>query len=328
MKNFPFKVSICIPTYNNYKFLDKQIKIFKNSLKGIQDPYFFELCISDNNSSDKTISINRKNKNHNIKIYRNKKNLGITLNLLNCIKKSNGEYTFILGDDDLPDDKFYEELYEILSNNDFNKMLFWKIDNISYLKSRIKYKLFSYIFMRGATMPGILFKKKNIKFYFIKSNSLYPTILLSANYYLKHGIEIINTKSKINVGNEQSITDKFLDKMTRPIDYGVLERLKILNNYFYKSKINLIEYIFSVYNLSSWAFSIENNLIAAKAYEIRNKYRKSILSYSKMFNFFYILINLIKKLNCKFNIIELCTIIRKILEKNFKKNEQSKHRFF
>ena len=76
--------------------------------------------------------------------------------------------------------------------------------------------------------------------------------------------------------------------MSRPVDYGVLERLKILYNYFYKNKINQIEYILSVYNLSSWAFSIENNLLTVKAYEIKNKYRKSILSYSKMFNFFYI----------------------------------------
>jgi glycosyltransferase involved in cell wall biosynthesis len=288
MNNKKFKVSICIPTYNNYKFLKKQIIIFKNSLKKIKDPYFFELCISDNHSSDKTTFISRKYKDYKIKIYRNKKNLGITPNLLNCIKKSNGQYTFLLGDDDLPDDKFYEELYEILSKNDLNKMLFWRIDDILYLKSKIKYKLFSFIVMRGATIPGILFKKKNIRLDYIKSNSLYPTILLSANYYLKHGIELINTKSKINVGNDQAIIDKFFDKMSRPVDYGVLERLKILYNYFCRNKINQIEYILSVYNLASWAFSIENNLLAIKAYEIINKYRKSILSYSKMFNFFYI----------------------------------------
>ena len=49
-----FKFSLAIPTYNNSKYLDKQLEIIFQNFKKIKLKNFLEIVISDNCSTDNT----------------------------------------------------------------------------------------------------------------------------------------------------------------------------------------------------------------------------------------------------------------------------------
>lgn len=92
------KLSIGIPTYNRCDYLDRLLSLLfeEEKISGV------EIVISDNASEDSTESIVKKwqKKLLNINYVKNKKNIGFDKNLENTIKNANGEYIWILGDDD------------------------------------------------------------------------------------------------------------------------------------------------------------------------------------------------------------------------------------
>lgn len=92
------KLSIGIPTYNRCDYLDRLLSLLFEEEKISE----VEIVISDNASEDSTESIVKKwqKKLLNINYVKNKKNIGFDRNLENTIKNANGEYIWILGDDD------------------------------------------------------------------------------------------------------------------------------------------------------------------------------------------------------------------------------------
>ena len=94
------KLSVCIPTYNRAKYLANCLQsiIFNNINNNID----CEVCVSDNCSTDNTedVVLNAQN-SINIKYHKNKKNEGRVKNYLNVVNMAEGEYVWLLGDDDL-----------------------------------------------------------------------------------------------------------------------------------------------------------------------------------------------------------------------------------
>ncbi len=94
------KISLCIPTYNRAHHL-------KNCLNSIiavykKTNFNFQVCISDNNSTDNTLDIvNEAKKEIDIKYFKNEKNLGIPKNFINVVNMADGEFVWLIGDDDL-----------------------------------------------------------------------------------------------------------------------------------------------------------------------------------------------------------------------------------
>lgn len=91
-------LAICIPTYNggeNFKY--NVNKLIDMSLK-----YNFDICVSDNASTDDTqeYMLNLINKYDFIKYHRNNKNMGFAYNFDYVLKMSDTEYAWLLGDDD------------------------------------------------------------------------------------------------------------------------------------------------------------------------------------------------------------------------------------
>ena len=116
-----FKISICIPTYNRTKSLDNCL----NSIL-IAKKYFdfnFEVCISDNCSDLNASNIVKKYVDKfNIKFKRNLNNIGMSANILNSVSISDGEYIWLLGDDDLllkETFKKIDKLFKINEDIDF-----------------------------------------------------------------------------------------------------------------------------------------------------------------------------------------------------------------
>lgn len=94
------KLSICIPTYNRSQHLSNclQSVISMRKPKGFQ----FEICISDNGSNDNTKKVvNNAKKKIKINYNRNESNIGIARNFLKVVSMAKGEFTWLIGDDDL-----------------------------------------------------------------------------------------------------------------------------------------------------------------------------------------------------------------------------------
>lgn len=107
------KLSICIPTYNRSKYL-------KNCLNSIIickkfTNFNFQVCVSDNNSTDETEKIVRINeKIIEIKYNKNDQNIGHAGNFLKVVSMADGDFVWLIGDDDLLLPHAIETLYTLI----------------------------------------------------------------------------------------------------------------------------------------------------------------------------------------------------------------------
>lgn len=104
-------VSICIPNYNNAKYLDACIRSALNQIYGNT-----EVVLVDDNSMDKSWNIVQKY-SKKIKIYKNKSNMGQPKNTNKCVGLSRGKYIVILHSDDMLLPDFAAKLVPILERN-------------------------------------------------------------------------------------------------------------------------------------------------------------------------------------------------------------------
>ena len=110
-------LSICIPTYNRVNQLDNCLNSILISKKKV-DNFNFEICISDNCSEENTESIIKKyNKELTIKYNRNEKNFGFAINGIKTVSMAKGEYSWMIGDDDLILPTTLLKLKNLLQNN-------------------------------------------------------------------------------------------------------------------------------------------------------------------------------------------------------------------
>lgn len=91
-------LSICIPTYNG----GENLKYNVNKLIKMQSDFGFEVCVSDNASNDGTQEFMKDiiDKYDFVKYHRNEENYGFAYNLDYVLNMANGEYRWLLGDDD------------------------------------------------------------------------------------------------------------------------------------------------------------------------------------------------------------------------------------
>lgn len=104
-------VSVIIPVYNGEKFLDQTIKsVLNQTYKNV------EYIIIDDCSQDNSLKIIEKYSDK-ITIYINKKNLGIIKTVNNAIKRSNGKYILVIGQDDLLESDHIENMIRAFDDN-------------------------------------------------------------------------------------------------------------------------------------------------------------------------------------------------------------------
>jgi abequosyltransferase len=113
------KLSICIPVYNRKKFLDE---LLKSILQQTNDEILgsIEIVISDNASTDGTFELAQSYQDKlPIVLNQNAENLGADRNYIKVGDMAKGQYTWIVGSDDLlPDDAIERVLNEIQQNFD------------------------------------------------------------------------------------------------------------------------------------------------------------------------------------------------------------------
>ena len=94
------RLSICIPTYNRASHLANCLHSIANC--GARPGVDFEVCVSDNGSTDGTAEVvAAAQRVFPIRYRRNETNLGIPRNFLAVVDMAQGEFAWLLGDDDL-----------------------------------------------------------------------------------------------------------------------------------------------------------------------------------------------------------------------------------
>ena len=106
------KVSVCIPSFNHEKYIAETIKSVLNQT--FED---FELIITDDGSSDKTVEVIKSFKDPRIKLYIFDENLGAAEAYGNCISNAVGEYIANLSSDDVFFPEKLEKQVEYLDNH-------------------------------------------------------------------------------------------------------------------------------------------------------------------------------------------------------------------
>ena len=106
------KVSILLNCYNEERFI-------KRSIKSVVNQTFknWELVVWDDASTDNTVKIIKQFKDKRIKLFRNKKNLGLGKSRIRAQKLLRGEYVAILDADDFFEKKKIQEQVQILNNH-------------------------------------------------------------------------------------------------------------------------------------------------------------------------------------------------------------------
>lgn len=112
-------LSICIPTYNRSKFLDRALFYITNQLENIGS--FLEIVVLDNDSDDNTFEVVQKyiHLSFPINYIKNDCNLGADFNVDKCYQVAKGRYVLTLGDDDILILNSIEKLINILNDSDY-----------------------------------------------------------------------------------------------------------------------------------------------------------------------------------------------------------------
>ena len=121
------KLTICIPTYNRLRFLEKQITFLKSEInqnKSLLDDIDFIVC--DNASEDETDVFLKKleSKNDFFKCYINSDNLGIIGNVTKLLSLSKTDFVWFLSDDDELEKGALKNVINIISNHNNLNFIF------------------------------------------------------------------------------------------------------------------------------------------------------------------------------------------------------------
>ena len=110
------KLSICIPTYNRANHLANCL----NSIISckLNTDLIFQVCVSNNHSTDETEDVVKRAQSVlDIKYHKNSSNLGHARNFLNVVSMANGDFIWLLGDDDLLMPNAIEALYKLIDSH-------------------------------------------------------------------------------------------------------------------------------------------------------------------------------------------------------------------
>lgn len=160
-------LSICIPTYNRADVLEKTLANIVS-----QNIIQVEVIVSDNASNDHTKDVVNKFINNKIKYYNNKKNYGLTYNLIKSLELATSDFAVLLSDeDDINVENIINSLYYankvnvglVFGGINKNRRTVW-CGTPTKLKKR-GFRTFLFNSFKNNYMSGIVFSRLKIDFY-------------------------------------------------------------------------------------------------------------------------------------------------------------------
>lgn len=108
------KLSLCVPTYNRADSLASCLAAIAEA--GKRSPLDVEVIVSDNASTDATAAVAAA-AGPSVKYRKNPENVGVARNILAAVSMAEGEFCWLLGDDDRLKPQALERLSAILADN-------------------------------------------------------------------------------------------------------------------------------------------------------------------------------------------------------------------
>ncbi|MCX6723784.1 MAG: glycosyltransferase family 2 protein [Candidatus Staskawiczbacteria bacterium] len=184
-KNNKPLISIAIPTYNRAVFLQNLLSHIApeaNELEGI-----FQICISNNCSTDNTSEVVAGFQTRYpglISYNENSENLGYDGNVLKIMEMSDGEFVWLLGDDDMIVDGGFKKVINFIKDYCDDNTGIILLGHESYCTDEKNGKEIAYFDTIEETKPKMY--KTDIKDIIgIRSNNSFLSILLLNNKFLK-----------------------------------------------------------------------------------------------------------------------------------------------
>ena len=162
MRNSKVLITIAILNYNRKEFLDRSIRsCIEQILLGTQN---IELIIIDDNSNDDSIEYIKyfEKMHHNIRVYINKKNMGIGYCSNLAVRKARGQYFIRVDSDDYLSKIACEMMSSLLAENketDFVYCDHIRIDKKGLLEEKVRLDNKKKLLDHGA---GIMFRRSSI----------------------------------------------------------------------------------------------------------------------------------------------------------------------
>ncbi|MBH59580.1 MAG: hypothetical protein CL907_00080 [Dehalococcoidia bacterium] len=262
------KLSLGLPVYNEEKYIEKTLDSIKS-----QTFLDYELIISDNNSSDKSLKIIEKyaQNDNRIRVIKNKKNIGMINNFNKVLFEANNDYFVWIGAHDIYKPDFLEALVRELKNNDLKpKLIFSDVSHIDIDEKIINKEINAgfesnrNFFSRSITLPWIikgsgdmvygLFNTKVLKKIGGFSNLLWADVLLIHQIAYKGYIikvkKILRLRRYKNINSYKNWKDKYINRTNSQRNYI---KDKVTFDLYFPNLMMMI-FIF-------WKIGIKNNFL-------------------------------------------------------------------
>lgn len=173
-------VSVIIPSYNHERYI-------RQCIQSVLDQTFqdFEIVITDDGSSDRTVSIIESFTDSRIKLFKYPVNRGASIAANNCILNSHGKYIAMLSSDDVWFSNKLEVQVNFLENH----------TDIPVVFSRVEWIDEAGRFLQGDFPHKNIFNAKNRTrfewlrhFFFVGNNLCHPSSLIRREKYFEIGL--------------------------------------------------------------------------------------------------------------------------------------------
>lgn len=235
------KISVCLATYNGEKYIEKQINSIRAQLGS-----FDEIIVSDDGSTDNTVSIINNLKDDRIKFFYNKKkqfNYGhyyVSANFENAIKKSTGDIIFLCDQDDIWVSNRVEFLinyledYDLVINNAFiiNENEDIVGDSFFSINTKFPRGIFRNLFKPKYHGCCMVFNRGVLDYVLP-----FPTKLILHDSWIgilteQYGKVLYTNEKLIFYRRHSSNTSYLSSKSTNPLIFKILYRLELLSQIF------------------------------------------------------------------------------------------------
>ena len=218
-------ISIIIPVYNAEKFIEDTINTVINQT---YDNY--EIILIDDCSTDNSVNIINKYLNEDIKLYKNKENIGVGLTRNAGIKHSKGDYIAFLDADDLWDKEKLEKQVKFMQDNNY------------------VFTYTGYVFSNALGEPTckkIYVPSKCGYEDYLKTTIIWTsTVMIDMNYFTKEDIYMPNQRR----GEDGATWLKLLKKIDYAYGYNeILSRYRRTKNSLSSNKFKSIARVWNLY---------------------------------------------------------------------------------
>ena len=233
-------LNICIPTYNRTKEL---IYLWNSFLSIVQKNFDREVQIFIyDNSDDDVAKLNYEFFKNRVNYVKNERNLGFSVNVLNCALTDNSEYLWCLSDNDFIQYHYFEEIIQLLKRMDIDCLFlpYTTVDFFDELKFQTikSYNTLGEFIKIGKELPFVLLSNAIIK------NKSFNSIEIEGLFFNNSFIQIPLFIDKVGMDGKIFVFNKSV------INYNFEYNGRFNITELFHSKNQVIEYLNEKYDLN------------------------------------------------------------------------------